>query len=620
MAGQKTARRSDGRLTRIVSQTLEGVIAAFLSFVVIFLLCAGLSVLTGLVIGIETGSPSRTVRFIQIGWQFQLLAQFVHVRISSVPIGLAPLLLTGIVLGIISAFSSRIREPGVTPAVSGAISWLFFTLLVQWSFQSAVDDPWYLLVPKVLGMYLLALVPRGIARLRPVVADRLHRSGPAGRRFAAACHDGLRLARLVGIVWLVVSVIVAVVWTVRGSSAYSAICSLLGMKSVSFAICVVLSLFWAPNMVLWAGVWVAGGTIRVGSVASYSLGSATGSGLPLIPMFGLLPTAVASSGARTSLRLLPWLVPAVAAVCFTLCRHGLGWHQAVGQALDLIHRQEAFAQANPEGSAAAVSGSGIWQVSGTSITDTKSTEDAPRDDRSPSTAGPSKTVETDGTSQAVEHDGPRKAGDPDAVSVLAVRMIPGLFCLIIAACALFVGTVVLVWFSDGSLGTKNLSFVGIRLSTALGHLFIPVIGGLAAGWLLTCCVCLLLVVIRHHGVTPELVRDRVHDTLSPLFTRQEKPAGVDAADDDGPDGAGHDAVVDGTFSGGSTSAGLGTTDPSAADAQAGASDDSHGPDRGDSRSDASAGYPMTMTQSAADYFRSSHDASSSSEKSEGEEK
>ncbi len=287
MAVQKTARRSDGRLTRIVSQILEGVIAAFFSFVIIFLLSTGLSVLTGLVIGIETDSPSRTVRFIQIGWQFQLLAQFVHVRISSVPVGLAPLLLTGIVLGTISAFSSRIREPGVTPAVSGALSWLFFTLLVQWSFQSAVDDPWYLFVPKILGIYLLALVPRAITHVTKRLDGRLRGVRPIMRRFADAGHEGLRLARLIGLVWLALSVITAVVWTVRGAGAYSRICAVLGMKSVSFAISIVLALLWAPNMVIWAGVWIAGGAIRIGSLATYTPDSATGSGLPLLPMLGL---------------------------------------------------------------------------------------------------------------------------------------------------------------------------------------------------------------------------------------------------------------------------------------------------------------------------------------------
>lgn len=589
MAGQKAARRTGGGVTRVVSQILEGVIAAFLSFVVIFLLCAGLSVLTGLVIGIETDSPSRTVRFIQIGWQFQLLAQFVHVRVSSVPLGLVPLLLTAVVLGIISAFSARIRESGVTPAVSGAISWLFFTLLVQWSFQSAIDDPWYLLVPKILAMYLLALVPRGIARLRPFVTDRLRRSRPTARRIAGVCGQGLRLARLMGIVWLVLSVIVAVVWTVRGAGAYSKICSLLGMKSVSFAICAVLSLLWAPNMVIWAGVWIAGGTIQIGSVASYSLGSATGSGLPLVPMFGLLPAAVASSGLRVFLRLLAWIIPALTAVFFTLARRGLGWRAALLDAFDRIHRLEDMA--GGPGGAAQSAGAPVPSVIAMSGPEDGQTKGADRQDPS----GP------DGQ-EASGAGGHHNTGMPGPTALLAVRMIPDLLVLVIAGGVLLVGTVVLVWFSDGSLGAKNLSFIGIGIPDALLRLFVPLIAGCAAGWLLTCCVCLLLSAIRRHGVTPGLIRRRVRGTLSPLFSRprNESDPGTltDGANGAGSDDAGRRGKDDPQYPGRS-----GSVSPD------GDPDDVQGADRPIMRgipSDAGAGYPLTTAQSVTDYFRSAN--------------
>lgn len=450
MARVMRRKRDTRYASRVVSEILEGIIASFASFVLVFLLCAGLMALTSLVISIETGSAARTIRFIQIGWQLQLLGQFVAVRISGIPLSIAPLLMTLIEMGLISAFLTRRHPLRHTVILSGALAWLFFTLLVQWAFQADVTDPWYSQILKILFVYFLALVPRLVRQ----VGESFFKRGGVDSRICVLIKTGFRWARLIFWIVFAESAIIALLWIVRGWGSYSHICSILRMKSVSFALSIVFSFLWIPNLLVWAAIWAAGGTIHVGTLATYSLDAAKGSQLPLLPSLGWMPAAVDSTPLRAFLRALPWLIAVGATIAFALSSRGFRLVLTVRTVLASIRNDENTA-----------------------------------------------------SSPYVRVIGRAMLGQ-------LVPLLNGLVCLL-------VGTLAPVWLSDGSLGSHDLLFVGAPVKEALVHLTLPLLVAAAASWLLTGLACLLIVVLRAHGITVRMLGGRLAQILAPLFHRPD---------------------------------------------------------------------------------------------------
>jgi hypothetical protein len=589
MTEEKTRRRDPRLVATVVSEVLEGAVDAFFSFIITFLLCAGFAALGGLVIGIETGSASRTIRFIQIGWQLQLLAQFVDVRISSIPVGITPLLLTLVVMGLVTAFMSH-RKP-LRPRVvgSGMLSWLLFTLLVQWSFQADLDDAWYIYIPKICGVYLLAFLPRVIRSMREARRRRAEgfSTGLRAARwdgFIDFISPGLRLARVLLFALLVESAVIACGWCVQGAPHYRHICSILGMKSVSFTLCVVLSLLWAPNMLVWAGVWAAGGTLHIGTIATYTLGAAKGTGLPLLPILGLLPSAVSSAGMRSFFRLLPWLLAACVTVVFTLVRRGFGWIRLLDASFARIRVAEQGTDGDPTAPATQKPAASLPQPS---------SAPAPHQDGIADTDAWSSTVQRSTAQQSIPAKEGRQAARNSsssrpiirAAQVMA-RQIPS---LLIGSVLVLLSLCIAVLVSNGALGTKALSFLGVSVADALRVLGIPSVAGVLIGWLLTCLVALLLLILREHGVTPAMVGDKMRRMLTPLFSRSDSSS---TNPDDTSEVMASDRSADGRAGG------------SSADMPS----DRQGITSARKTLD---GYPETTAQSATDFFRSSNAATGS---------
>lgn len=521
MAGQKQGRRSSRGRNAALGEIIDGLKGSLCAFLLVFLLCVGLAGITSTVLGIETGQSSHFIRFVQIGWQLQLLAQFVNIRISDVLLGVTPLLLTLIVAGLISAFMARRGELQWRGILSGLILWLVLTILVQWSLQSDVEDAWYLAGFKIVIVYLLSLAPHVLRQNAPQL---LHRMSEGLRACVIA---GRHLFRLLCSVLCVAAAVITLVWMIRGWGAYSHLSHLLGMKSVSFGISLIFSLLWLPNVALWSLVWIAGGTIQIGTIATYAMGRAAGSGLPLLPILGFLPPAVGSSALRGLLTAVLWLIAGISTACFALLSHGFGWADALRSAFGEIREAEEERASTPS-SASALG----------SAADPASASDA-------------------------------SARRVAPVHAPARRMISQFFSLVIAVAGLAIVFVLLLYFSDGALGVRALAFIGVQVWPSLAHVLLPIGAGAAIGWLLVCCVCLILVALRNRGITPASTAMSVRHTIAPLFSRTSRP--------------------------GSSSETTAASDPQESESRA---EGRYGQEAGSIN-----GYPETISQSVTDFFR-----------------
>lgn len=117
---------------------------------------------------------------------------------------------------------------------------------------------------------------------------------------------------------LLETLVIVIIWAVRGASGIGQVARLVGLEGESLeltrVILLLLSLGWLPDFQAWALVWLSGGAFRIGSIGTFSMTSAQASHLPLIPVLGALPAAVGSSRARAFLLALPFLTGLVCAL------------------------------------------------------------------------------------------------------------------------------------------------------------------------------------------------------------------------------------------------------------------------------------------------------------------
>lgn len=591
-----TKRQRDSRLvSRTVNEILEGVVAAFTSFLITFFLCCGFAAVVGTVIGIETNTSSQTIRFIQMGWQLQLLAQFINVRVASVHLGITPLLLTLVVMGIISAFLARHRQLTYRVALAAAISWLFFTYLVQWALQAAIDDPWYLQIIKMIGVYLCALVPRFLHLFHNFLSTH-----HTGRQFLPLIDTTCRLLKVIAIVLAVEATIVTLVVVIQNRGSYIRICHLLGMKTVSFAFCVFLTLLWIPNLLIWIALWSMGSTIHIGTVAIYSLDAAKGSRLPLLPFFGLLPPAV-STGTRHLLTTLPWLLTVIVVVLFTLSRHGFGLFAATRSSFVSIRKVENLSERDDD----------------STVLDEKVAAQA--DDKSnKATAGSKNKNETHTDVTGKDELLTARQQATKCCGVIARRLATNILPLLAVSAVLSLLTILVVVISRGALGNHALAFVGIHVSQACKTCLVPIIIAIFASWIVTYAICFLLVVIRGRGVTPHLVWQKGSRIMKPLLSRPDRSVSRSSSSEQNHDGSSSSVLRKRTAQSDvkahkqSDLTGDRNADQGSGDTDTNGEKNTNQPARGDVIS----GYPQTVAQSATRYFRSGHEPASAAQNNE----
>jgi hypothetical protein len=105
--------------------------------------------------------------------------------------------------------------------------------------------------------------------------------------------DTLRLGLrggLVGVALLVgLSAVLVGVWAVAGRDAVSQIAAGLGGSWLGTTLLVVVQLLLLPNLVLWAGAWLAGPGFAVGAGSAFTTAGSQAEVLPALPLLGALP-------------------------------------------------------------------------------------------------------------------------------------------------------------------------------------------------------------------------------------------------------------------------------------------------------------------------------------------
>lgn len=275
-----------------------------------------------LVISMEEGGENLSTYTVSLGSALVLLSQGVGFTQEPLTLTLMPLLLTGLLIGVVRAFAQRFAT-SASGYCAGLLAWLAMDLLARSLTQvGLLDEVWLVLVKGALVFsvgYLLAAVPaspataRLLGWLRASVGDRLRHAIRVGVTLGVA---------LVG-AYLCMGAVTVVVWTIRNHAAMGEVFEMLGMGTGSRIVTTFATLAWLPNLCIWAVSWLFGGGFAIGDLGSFSLWIGQSSALPAIPAFGLLPEPVEDEGLRVALMLIPLATGLLAALIALWVKRGL---------------------------------------------------------------------------------------------------------------------------------------------------------------------------------------------------------------------------------------------------------------------------------------------------------
>lgn len=289
----------------------EGVRAAFTAFCVYGAFLLTVCALANLIATVETDGPSLSASTTMATVAF-LISEGTTVHVSTLRLGLMPLGLTVLLVALLATFIRR-RAAHWQGFLGGLATWTLMSLaMLNLSHLSIEQGDWAAIGRAdacYLAGFLLAVRPQVAAS--PWLRDRIRAMLPAQVRSLLA--RGGRLALRLIVAYLMVGLVTVVVWTVRGHATVGGLFEASGMPMGSRIVTSAISLAWLPNLMMWAIAWIFGAGFHIGAIATLTMWSATSTGLPPLPVFGILPGAVASDTVRFVLLAVP--VAVAAAVC-----------------------------------------------------------------------------------------------------------------------------------------------------------------------------------------------------------------------------------------------------------------------------------------------------------------
>ena len=289
---------------RTVSQWGRGALAALASLAVFAVSIACFIALMLLVISMEEGGDNLSEYTMPLAEAVTLLAQGSGFLIEPVELTLTPLLLTVLLVALVRAFARRLSctMAGYLP---GLAVWLGADAVLHHATAVHMNDPLWLILLRCAIVftvgYLWAVVPESTFVAKAAAAAGRALGGSAVR----AIRVGVRLVGVLLAVYAIMGVVAVIVWTATGYEAVARLYALIGMGMGSRILTTVACLAWLPNLCVWAVSWLFGAGFSIGDIAEFTLWSGQASGLPGIPVFGVLPQPVADERIRMVLLVLP---------------------------------------------------------------------------------------------------------------------------------------------------------------------------------------------------------------------------------------------------------------------------------------------------------------------------
>lgn len=284
-----------------------------------------------LVISMEEGGDNLSTASTSLTEAVVLLSQGIGFSAGALTITIMPLLLTVLLVTLTAQFARRIGG-GLAGFLTGTIAWGTLNVIIAFNVGIPLTDGMTAVALKTAFVFAfgfaLGTLPGSepVARMKELLVE--HLAEPVRRTLRV----GSLVAAGVMVAVLAYGLGVVIWWIIANHDAMAALWDLNGMGTGSRILTTIAFVAWLPNAVIWAASWASGAGFAIGDIASFTMWSGQGQGLPALPVFGLLPEAIDNATLRMALQLvvpvtaailalLALLLPRAFRVRFTLGRH-----------------------------------------------------------------------------------------------------------------------------------------------------------------------------------------------------------------------------------------------------------------------------------------------------------
>lgn len=264
--------------------------------------------LTLLVASMEEGGGNLSQSAPELTQAIILLSQGTGFAAGALTITITPLLLTGLLIALLAALVQRLHATTWRAYLTGVVLWEIIMLMMANSLALPLTDPLWLVAIKSLVVCSLGFLVAALPKSPLLGAFRIWWHDRVSARLRDALQTGVVLGLGLLASYLIIGVLTVCFWAVANHSAMGRLFQLTGMHTGSRILTTICSLAWLPNLCLWALSWVFGGGFAIGDLATFTLWTGQSTSLPPLPIFGLLPRAVADARLQTALVMLPVLI------------------------------------------------------------------------------------------------------------------------------------------------------------------------------------------------------------------------------------------------------------------------------------------------------------------------
>jgi len=236
-----------------------------------------------------SGTGVTWTRAVQIGTEIWLLAHGVPLgAVTLIPLGLTA------IAGYTAYASARRSARPVPSAFAAALGTYVVLVVIVTLVAGAGRGP---VARAVVGALVVGAAGLGAGTLRRNDADALRGSlGRGWSRLPGTLRAGA-LGGVAGAGMLVVfAALTAAGWVAAERGQILDVVRGLNLDAIGGVGLAVAELGYAPNLVAWAGAWLAGPGFAVGTGSHFGTGSVVSGPLPAVPLLGALPTTALAGG------------------------------------------------------------------------------------------------------------------------------------------------------------------------------------------------------------------------------------------------------------------------------------------------------------------------------------
>lgn len=487
---------------------MKGVWTAVLAFVLVAAVYLGFAAVTVLVVALDSGGAMDPMLVGQLTWLFVAVSQGIGVNFSGVLIGIPALLLLLFNMGVIASLVRR-HGPAMSSAIIGTLVWTALTGLVLWKGGVSLHGTLWLALLKSAAVFagstIVAALPQMLRALGALIGSRI--SSP----FAVVMREAARVVRWCVMSLIIESVVVVALWFILNHDAMGKVFAMTGMPTGSRVITTILTLFWLPNLCLWALSWLFGAGFSLGTLGTFTLWTGSAHDLPPIPIFGIFPQAVAEDWTRMGMLMLPLITGLVIGFIELVSSRGFNYFNLT------------FTKRVVDGVQSGVRTLGnLMPQRWMKAKPNESVEPAKPTRRAASAADALGAASATGATAAMGDVGETR--DTDAVNedsplqspailrlrghgllqLILVKAVYPLVSFSISGILLVLISAVAFSLSNGSLGTENLASIGVNVAASTQAVARPIFSGFLIAWVLAVVILTVkaLLIYRQHREAP----------------------------------------------------------------------------------------------------------------------